>query len=139
LAKNRLFVAVVHKDKGSSYGVEFPDMPGCFSAGGTQDEAVTNAAEALRMHAEALIQSGAAVPQARALDDVVADKALRRRVGNAPLVVVPLLLDDGRSRRINISLDAGLVDAIDGAAEARGVTRSAFLAQAAREKIGAQR
>jgi hypothetical protein len=39
-------------------------------------------------------------------------------------------------RRINVSLDKALVDRIDAAATARGLTRSAFLAQAAREKIG---
>jgi metal-responsive CopG/Arc/MetJ family transcriptional regulator len=37
--------------------------------------------------------------------------------------------------RANLSLDAGLLDAIDDAAKAHGLTRSAFLASAAREKI----
>jgi metal-responsive CopG/Arc/MetJ family transcriptional regulator len=48
---------------------------------------------------------------------------------------VPLLTDAGRTVRVNISLDKGLIDQIDTAASARGLTRSAFLAQAAREKI----
>jgi metal-responsive CopG/Arc/MetJ family transcriptional regulator len=51
------------------------------------------------------------------------------------LFAVPLLADAGRTVRINISLDKALVDQIDTAAAARGLTRSAFLAQAAREKI----
>ena len=54
----------------------------------------------------------------------------------AVLFAVPLLADAGRTVRINISLDKALVDRIDAAAAARGLTRSAFLAQAAREKIG---
>src|SRR5450756_729220 len=45
------------------------------------------------------------------------------------------LLDSGRAVRANLSLDAGLLDAIDEAAKAHGLTRSAFLASAAREKI----
>jgi hypothetical protein len=49
--------------------------------------------------------------------------------------MVPLVLDAGRAVRANLSLDAGLLDAIDEAAKAHGLTRSAFLASAAREKI----
>jgi metal-responsive CopG/Arc/MetJ family transcriptional regulator len=51
------------------------------------------------------------------------------------LFAVPLLADAGRTVRINISLDKGLVDQIDAAASTRGLTRSAFIAQATREKI----
>ena len=54
-------------------------------------------------------------------------------------VLVPLLLDSGRTIRVNTTFDAGLLDAIDAAADQRGLTRSAFLASAAREKIEAQR
>jgi hypothetical protein len=53
----------------------------------------------------------------------------------AALAIVPLLLAAGRPVRANLSIDAGLLAAIDEAAEARGLTRSAFLASAAREKI----
>ena len=51
--------------------------------------------------------------------------------------MVPLLLDTGRLARANISIDAGRLADIDEAARLRGVTRSAFLAAAAREKIKA--
>jgi HicB_like antitoxin of bacterial toxin-antitoxin system len=50
-------------------------------------------------------------------------------------VMIPLLLDSGRTVRANISLDAALLEAIDGAAKQRGLSRSAFLASAARDKI----
>ena len=50
-------------------------------------------------------------------------------------VMIPLLLDSGRTVRANVSLDAALLDAIDAAANERGLSRSAFLASAAREKI----
>ena len=53
----------------------------------------------------------------------------------AAFAIVPLVLDAGRPAKANLSLDAGLLAAIDEAAAARGLTRSAFLASAAREKI----
>jgi hypothetical protein len=53
----------------------------------------------------------------------------------AALAIVPLLIDLGRPTKANLSLDAGLLAAIDEAAAARGLTRSAFLAGAARKKI----
>ncbi len=51
--------------------------------------------------------------------------------------MIPLLLDAGRTVRANLTFDAGLLAAIDAEAARRGLTRSAFLASAAREKIGA--
>jgi hypothetical protein len=51
------------------------------------------------------------------------------------LIMVPLLLDRGRSVKANISLDAGLLEAIDEEAERRGLTRSAFFTSAALDKI----
>ena len=130
------YVAVVEKDPDSAFGIWFPDVEGCFSAGDTLEEASANAAAALRQHVEALESAGRAVPLARSMDDVLRDKDVRKAVsGSAILLVVPLLSDAGRTVRINVSLDKGVVDQIDAAASKRGLTRSAFLAQAAREKI----
>jgi predicted RNase H-like HicB family nuclease len=130
------YVAVIEKDEDSAFGVWFPDVEGCFSAGETMDEAVANAAAALRQHVEAVESAGRHVPQARAIDDVLTDEDVAASVeAGALLFAVPLLADAGRTVRINISLDKALVDQIDDAATARGLTRSAFLAQAAREKI----
>jgi predicted RNase H-like HicB family nuclease len=130
------YVAVIEKDEDSAFGVWFPDVEGCFSAGETMDEAVANAAAALRQHVEAVESAGRHVPQARSVDDVLSDEDVAASVeAGALLFAVPLLADAGRTVRINISLDKALVDQIDDAATARGLTRSAFLAQAAREKI----
>jgi predicted RNase H-like HicB family nuclease len=130
------YIAVVEKDPDSAFGIWFPDVEGCFSAGDTLDEASVNAAAALRQHAEALESAGRAVPPARSMDDVLRDKDVRKAVSKGSILfAVPLLSDAGRTVRINVSLDKGLVDQIDTAASKRGLTRSAFLAQAAREKI----
>ena len=132
------YVAVIEKEPDTAFGVWFPDVEGCFSAGETVEEAVANAATALRQHVEALESAGRGVLAARAIDEVLRDEDVAASVeGGAVLFAVPLLADAGRTVRINVSLDKALVDLIDAAATARGLTRSAFLAQAAREKIGA--
>ena len=130
------YVAVIEKDEDSAFGVWFPDVEGCFSAGETVEEAVSNAAAALRQHVEVVESAGRHVPAARPVDDVLQDEDVRASLETgAVLFAVPLLADAGRTVRINISLDKALVDQIDAAAATRGLTRSAFLAQAAREKI----
>jgi predicted RNase H-like HicB family nuclease len=130
------YVAVVEKETDSAFGVWFPDVDGCFSAGETLEEAVVNAAAALRQHTEALESAGRRLPAACNVDDVLRDRDVKASIKRgAVLFAVPLLADAGRTVRINISLDKSLVDQIDIAASARGLTRSAFIAQAAREKI----
>ena len=131
------YIAVIEKDAESAFGVWFPDVEGCFSAGDTVEEAVTNAGLALRQHVEAIESAGRSVPRARSIDDVILDEEVAASIETgAILFAVPLLADAGRTVRINISLDKALVDQIDLAASKRGLTRSAFLSQAAREKIG---
>jgi predicted RNase H-like HicB family nuclease len=131
------YVAVIEKEPDTAFGVWFPDVEGCFSAGDTVEEAVTNAAAALRQHVEAVESAGRRVASARSIDEVLLDEDVAASIeAGAVLFAVPLLADAGRTVRINISLDKALVDRIDSAATARGLTRSAFLAQAAREKIG---
>ena len=130
------YVAVIEKESDSAFGVWFPDMEGCFSAGDSLDEAVTHAAAALRQHVEAMESAGRPVPPARDVDAVLRDKDVKAALKSAALLfAVPLLADAGRTVRINVSLDKALVDQIDEAALARGLTRSAFIAQATREKI----
>jgi predicted RNase H-like HicB family nuclease len=130
------YVAVVEKETDSAFGVWFPDVDGCFSAGETLEETVANAAAALRQHTEALESAGRQMPAPRNVDDVLGDKDVKASLKRgAVLFAVPLLADAGRTVRINISLNKSLVDQIDIAASARGLTRSAFIAQAAREKI----
>ena len=130
------YVAVIEKEPDSAFGVWFPDVEGCFSAGDTLEEAVANAAAALRQHTEALESAGQHLTVARHVDEVLRDKDVRAAIKKgAVLFSVPLLADAGRTVRINISLDKGLVDQIDAAASKRGLTRSAFIAQATREKI----
>jgi predicted RNase H-like HicB family nuclease len=139
MAKPATRYAVVIDGEPSAFGLWVPDMPGCTSMGETLDELLRNAQEALRLWAEDAIADGEAVPPPRDIDAIRADPkvAAALREG-AALAIAPLLIDSGRSVKANLSLDTGLLAAIDDAAAARGLTRSAFLATAAREKISAE-
>jgi predicted RNase H-like HicB family nuclease len=125
--------------KAGAYGVVFPDLPGCTSAGATTDEALRNAIEAVRLWAEDAIADGETLPRPRNAEELRADAEVAGAIARgAALAMVPLFLDAGRPARANLSIDAGLLTAIDDAAEDRGLTRSAFLASAAREKIAGE-
>jgi predicted RNase H-like HicB family nuclease len=53
---------VIHKDEGSDYGITVPDLPGCFSAGETMNEALTMVEEAVELHLEGLMEEGMEIP-----------------------------------------------------------------------------
>jgi predicted RNase H-like HicB family nuclease len=132
----QLYLGIIEKDVDSAYGMWFPDMPGCFPAADELNELPRVAAEVLRQHVEALESNGRVVPSPRGVAEVLADRDVRRAMkAGATTMLVPLLADGGRTVRINVTVERGLLEEIDAAAEARGLTRSAFLAQAAREKI----
>lgn len=128
----RPYIALIHKDADSDYGVSFPDLPGCVSAGATLDEARAMAAEALALHLEGLAEDGEATPEPSSLEAIMADPV--NRDGVAILVDAPRL---ARTVRVNITLPEDTLAEIDRAAEARGMTRSGFIVQAARKDIAA--
>jgi predicted RNase H-like HicB family nuclease len=129
----KYYLGVVEKDPDSAYGMWFPDMPGCFPAADEFDDLPRIAAEMLRLHVEALESNGRAIPESRSVAEVMADKEVRKAVKAGATTM--LVADPGRTVRVNVTVERGLLDQIDEAAAARGLTRSAFLAQAAREKI----
>jgi predicted RNase H-like HicB family nuclease len=132
----KYYLGIVEKDPDSAFGMWFPDMPGCFPAADEFDDLPRVATEILRLHVEALESNGRDVPSPRSYTEVMADKEVRRSLkAGATTMLMPLLADPGRTVRVNVTVDRGLLEQIDEAAEARGLTRSAFLAQAAREKI----
>ena len=129
------YVALVDGKPGA-YGIVVPDLPGCTSGGKTVDVALRNAVEAVRLWAEDARAEGEAMPRPRTIEAIRRDSEVAAALAEgAVLAVVPLLLDAGRPAKANLSVDAGLLEAIDEAAEAHGLTRSAFIASAAREKI----
>jgi predicted RNase H-like HicB family nuclease len=62
------YIALVHKDKDTSYGVSFPDVPGCISAGDTFEDAIANAGEALAGHFAVMRADGDTIPRPRTIE-----------------------------------------------------------------------
>jgi len=129
------YVALVD-GKSGAYGVVVPDLPGCTSGGPTIDDALRNAIEAVTLWVEDARADGEKIPPPRTAEMLCGDPEVAAALADGGvLAYVPLVLDAARPVKANLSLDAGLLNAIDEAAERRGLTRSAFLASAAREKI----
>jgi predicted RNase H-like HicB family nuclease len=107
-----------------AYGIAFHDLPGCTAMGTTVDETLANAAEALRDWVEVTEARGHKVPEPTPPDRIGEPDADHLR---AVQVLVPLVRDLGRPVKANLSLDSGVLTAIDAAAERLGVTRSALV------------
>lgn len=125
----KIFIALVHKDEGGAWGVSFPDLPGCFSAADTLADVLPQAGEALELWFE-----DEPLVEARSMEAIRAEVAEDLAQG-AFLMAVPYMQTTGKPVRVNVSIDRGMLDAIDTAAAARHLTRSAFLAEAARNEI----
>ncbi len=121
------YIALLRKDAASDYGVEFPDFPGCVTAGRSLDEARMMAAEALHLHVEGMQEDGEPLPEPSSLDDIMADPAN----GTAVAFLVEAASRPAKSLRINVMLPADLVRDID----RKTTNRSRFLAEAARAKL----
>ena len=129
------FIAFVHKQPDSCYGVSFPDVPGCTSAGDTLDAALANAVDALSGHIRLMETDMESIPAPRTLQEICGDPTPAKAFESAIISAVPLVRDRGSTTRINVSLDLGLLEAIDGLAKQRSQTRSDFLASAARREL----
>ncbi len=139
MAKAKTRYAVVIDGEPGAFGLWVPDMPGCTSMGETVDELLQNAQEALRLWAEDALADCEALPVPRGFEEIAKEPDVAEALKEgAALAIVPLLIETGRAVKANLSLDAWLLAAIDDAAAARGLTRSAFLSSAAREKIAGE-
>ncbi|ATQ56191.1 type II toxin-antitoxin system HicB family antitoxin [Paracoccus yeei] len=130
----RYFTAIIHKDEGSAYGLTFPDLPGAFAAADDWNGIPAAAAEALDLWFEDMPDvEPASLEEIRKREDVAAELA-----DGAVLMPVPYIPADTAVQRVNITMERGLLRAIDETAKERGMNRSSFLASAARrELIGA--
>lgn len=126
------YIALLRKDPDSDFGVDFPDFPGCITAGETLDEARRMAHEALRFHAEEMLKDGEELPDPSELDEIMEDPDHHDAV--AFLVDVPE--PTPKTVRVNITLPEPALQRIDDYASGHGMSRSAFLVKAAGEMIG---
>jgi predicted RNase H-like HicB family nuclease len=127
----RHYIALIHKDADSDYGVSFPDLPGLISAGSDLDEARAMAVEALALHLEGMAEDGEAAPEPSSLETVMDDPLNRDGVA----VLVPAPEGPAKAIRVNITVPEDALSQIDAYAERRGYTRSGFLVAAAKRAI----
>ncbi|MDA3918413.1 MAG: type II toxin-antitoxin system HicB family antitoxin [Deltaproteobacteria bacterium] len=122
------YIAVVHKDSSSDYGVSFPDFPGCITGGKSIDIVKDLASEALSGHIHTMREFGEKIPNPTKLDEIIADQdysdAIAFFVVSAPEI-------KSKTIRVNITLPENILHKIDVTAKKRGMSRSSFLAHAA--------
>ena len=119
------YIALIHKDENSDYGVSFPDFPGCVSAGETLEEAKAMAQEAVINHMSLLKEMHEQVPAPTTLEEIMSCPENRSAI--AFLVEVP----SHHTVRINITLPEDVLAIIDRRAQRLNLSRSAFLVEAA--------
>src|SRR5260370_8659571 len=122
---NMDYIAYLHKDRKSDFGVSFPDFPGCITAGRTLQEAHRMAAEALALHIAGMVEDGDGIPEPSTLD-ALAEDPLRE---GAVAFLVHVDPETDRTVRINITARETQVEEIDKMAEKEGMTRSAYIGQ----------
>lgn len=127
------YPVVIHKDKESDYGITVPDLPGCFSAGETMEEALENAREAILCHAEGLMMDGESVPSPASIDSHKNYELYKDGVW--ALVPVDLSKISGKAKRVNITIPERLLVQVDSFAKKKGETRSGLFLNAAMEYI----
>jgi predicted RNase H-like HicB family nuclease len=129
------YIAYLHKDRNSDFGVSFPDFPGCITAGKTLDQAHRMAAEALAFHIAGMVEDGDTIPAPSTLDALADDPARKDAV--AFLVHVDPQTD--RTVRINITARERQLEKINQLANSAGMTRSAYMVHSALSRSEAKR
>jgi len=124
------YIAFLHKDRKSDYGVSFPDFPGCITAGKTFEEAHRNAVDALTLHIEGMREDGDTIPKPSTLEGL--EKHSARSGAMLFLVDIP---GDEKTVRVNITARQSQIETIDRLAESAGMTRSAFIVRSAMKEM----
>jgi predicted RNase H-like HicB family nuclease len=126
------YIAVIHKDPESDFGVSFPDFPGCVTAGSSIDEAKDMAQDAILLHIKGMLEDGESIPAPSKLEDIMDDP----EYADAAAVIIVTVSDaKPRSVRVNITVPEDMLRKIDSMAKKKGMSRSAFLVHAAQSAI----
>ena len=130
-----IYIALLRKDPDSDYGVDFPDFPGCITAGSTLEETREMAAEALEFHIEGMLEEDLPIPEPSPLEVVMADPE------NAEAIAFPVSVPDQLTGagHIDLTLPAADLEKLDALAEKRGSSRQALLAEAVRRLLAAEK
>jgi predicted RNase H-like HicB family nuclease len=130
------YPVVIHKDPESDYGVTVPDLPGCFSAGDTLDEALQQVVEAIECHLEGLLLDDEPIPSPKTVE--YHQNNTDYAGGVWAFVTVDITKLSGKTRRVNITLPERVVNLMDKYATEYGESRSGFITQAAIEYIASR-
>lgn len=125
----RFPIAIEPGDEQHAYGVVVPDLPGCFSAGDTLDEAIANVPEAILLHLEALLDADQPLPEPKPLEQLRKDPEYKEWLWAVVDVDLNALSD--KAERVNITLPHRVLRAVDAYVMRHGESRSGFLARAA--------
>lgn len=121
------YIAYLHKDSKSDFGVSFPDFPGCITAGKSLDEARRKAPQALAFHIAGMLEDGEKIPKPSKLDDLAEDPARQ----NAVAFLVSADFPKSKTVRVNVTARENQIELIDRLARQAGMTRSAYMVQSA--------
>ena len=126
------YIAIVHKEAKSDFGVSFPDFSGCITAGENIDEAKDMAQEALTLHIQGMLEDGEQLPVPSRLEDIMSDSDY---VNAIAFLVVSVPDAKPRTVRVNVTVPEMTLKQIDAAAKKRGMSRSSFLVHVAQNAI----
>jgi predicted RNase H-like HicB family nuclease len=124
-------IAIEPRTDQAVYGVVVPDLPGCFSAGDTLEEAIAGAEEASLAWIEAALDAGDPIPRPSSLEAIRAKPEFTGWILSL-VTVDPAVLDD-TVERVNITLPRRVLRRLDDEARAAGETRSGYIARLAIE------
>ncbi len=122
-------IAIEPGDDTHAWGVVSPDLPGCFSAGDTLDEAIANASEAITLWIETVLDDGGDIPKPGSVSVHRENPEFAGWIW-ALVEVDPALLED-QTERVNITLPRRVLARLDAKARAAGESRSGFIAHLA--------
>jgi len=122
-------IAIEPASDGTVFGVAIPDLPGCFSAGDTLDEALDNAEQAAILWIDAALDAGQVIPKPSPVDAIRNDAAYAGWLFGL-VTVDPAQLDD-TIERVNITLPRRVLHRLDTKAREAGETRSGYIARMA--------
>jgi len=119
-------IAIEAGTEATAFGVVVPDLPGCFSAGDTLDEAMAGAEEAVAAWVDAALDAGEAIPMPSSLESVRQHPDFAGWAFGV-ITLDPALLDD-TIERVNITLPRRVLKRLDALARAAGESRSGYIA-----------
>lgn len=122
-------IAIETGTEGTAFGVVVPDLPGCFSAGDTIDEAICNAEEAIGAWIESALDQGQEIPAPSTVQHWAGSEEFSGWTFGI-VTVDPAALDD-RIERVNITLPRRVLHRLDERAKAAGESRSGYIARIA--------